>query len=393
MNKIYAVIGANLGDEGKGRTVAELVKDWEPRDSIVIRYNSSAQASHTVYYQGKRHAYSHFSCGTPFGIPTYLSRFFVLNPILFMNEANILREKGIWIPQVWADQDCLVITPYDMFLAQALHKKRGDNRTCGTGMAEAIVRSTEYIDPTTGVNPTNIQLKELGSKPGIWKKLDKAESYYRTALLHHEVEPLLSEDKMMKIVQNWVRDAMLMYHFVWPEINLQNKDICFEGAQGLLLDQNDINMWPYITRSNTGLRNIETICNEWNLDVINSDSKAYYVTRPYLTRHGSGPLNGEDPGYVNSTFNIVDKTNVPNPFQGSMRYGILNTDDLETRIKNDSWNGLFGVNIAVSCFDQFRDFKHAEEWKYRFVKRLKVGGYIDSIMFHDREEVLHGIAS
>ena len=85
MKEIKVVIGSNWGDEGKG-----LFTDYfssQHKDGIVVRFNGGSQASHTVTTSdGNRHAFSHFCSGTLSGLPSYLSSFFIANPILFRKE-------------------------------------------------------------------------------------------------------------------------------------------------------------------------------------------------------------------------------------------------------------------------------------------------------------------
>ena len=78
------VIGAQFGDEGKGRLTAHHVVEVGD-DAIVVRFNGGAQAGHTVVApDGRRHVFSHVGSGALTGAATYLSRFFVANPILFL---------------------------------------------------------------------------------------------------------------------------------------------------------------------------------------------------------------------------------------------------------------------------------------------------------------------
>ena len=106
--KAYAVIGANYGDEGKGLITDYLCRQVE--NPLVIRFNGGAQAGHTVESpEGVRHIFSHFGSGTLAGAPTYLSKHFVVNPILFNREYDVLVEKGI-VPKVYVHPDCLVTT-------------------------------------------------------------------------------------------------------------------------------------------------------------------------------------------------------------------------------------------------------------------------------------------
>ena len=105
MTKGYAVIGANAGDEGKGNIVSYLVSQVE--NPLVIRFNGGAQAGHTVVSpEGVRHVFSHFGSGTLAGAPTYLSKYFVVNPILFNREYDVLLEKGI-APEIIVSPDCI----------------------------------------------------------------------------------------------------------------------------------------------------------------------------------------------------------------------------------------------------------------------------------------------
>ena len=84
-----AVIGSNFGDEGKGLVVDYLCKTG---GEVVVRFNGGAQAGHTVVTpEGLRHVFRHFGSGTLYGVPTFLSQFFIVNPIIFFHELQDLR--------------------------------------------------------------------------------------------------------------------------------------------------------------------------------------------------------------------------------------------------------------------------------------------------------------
>lgn len=82
------VIGANFGDEGKG-----LVTDWlcAQGAGVVVRFNGGAQAGHTVETPEGRHVFHHLGSGTFCNVPTYLSQYFICNPILFLHELERLQ--------------------------------------------------------------------------------------------------------------------------------------------------------------------------------------------------------------------------------------------------------------------------------------------------------------
>src|ERR1700733_5726906 len=153
MKSARVVIGAGFGDEGKG-----LMTDYfaEP-GGLVVRFNGGAQAGHTVmvsrpfftrmpegYHKVttmdySRHVFHHFGSGTFQGATTCLSRFFIVNPMVFVEECEQLRGLGLR-PTVIIDPSCPVTTPYEMILNQIMEERRGDQRhgSCGLGINETV---------------------------------------------------------------------------------------------------------------------------------------------------------------------------------------------------------------------------------------------------------------
>lgn len=82
------VIGSAFGDEGKG-LITDVLAAKNAGETLVVRFNGGAQAGHTVTTpEGQRHVFSHIGSGTFTGSATFLSRFFVVNPILFHPRAG-----------------------------------------------------------------------------------------------------------------------------------------------------------------------------------------------------------------------------------------------------------------------------------------------------------------
>lgn len=123
--------------------------------------------------------------------------------------------------------------------------------------------------------------------------------------------------------------------------------LLFEGAQGLLLDQ-DHEFFPHVTPSKTGLANPSQLAREWGVEHLH----ALYVTRAYATRHGAGPFPREVPGLA-----YPDATNVANAWQGSLRYGALDLDLLAKSINDDQPCADLAVEktFAMTCLDQAGD--------------------------------------
>jgi adenylosuccinate synthase len=132
-------------------------------------------------------------------------------------------------------------------------------------------------------------------------------------------------------------------------------NLVIEGAQGLQLDQ-DLGIFPHVTRSMTGLGSAIVTANELGRKSV----QPVYITRCYLTRHGAGPLEHEKIRFTEQK--LFDQTNQPNQWQGTLRYAPLNLVQLEDFIRRDCVRGaefasrmkieLEQPTIAVTCLDQ-----------------------------------------
>ena len=121
------VIGSAFGDEGKG-LATDVLASKRPGETFVVRFNGGAQAGHTVVTpEGQRHVFSHFGSGTLAGAATFLSKFFVVNPILYHREREQLKWLGV-SANVFVDLRSMVTTPFDMFVNTALERHRRSAR-------------------------------------------------------------------------------------------------------------------------------------------------------------------------------------------------------------------------------------------------------------------------
>jgi adenylosuccinate synthase len=99
----------------------------------------------------------------------------------------------------------------------------------------------------------------------------------------------------------------------------ESGDLIFEGAQGLLLDRNNIDYRPHLTPSDTGSKNPFVLLRECGISHDRANTEVCYVTRSYVTRHGAGPLPHEcDREEI--SLGIRDETNVENEWQESLRF-------------------------------------------------------------------------
>lgn len=342
--KATAIIGANFGDEAKGKMVDYVATPT----SMVVRSSGGANAGHTVVRDGVRHVFHHFGSATLQGAPTYLSEYFINNPILFFQERDILRKLG-HEPRVYVDPEGLMTTPWDMMINTLVEETRGGARhgSCGVGINETMQRDQYF---PFQVFHCGIAKEMCGTIMHDWVprrlrelNLTPSEAWW---------DRLRSQD----IFDTFVTDCAAYWDAtrsasLGSALEREKSDnIVFEGAQGLLLDQ-DHYFFPHVTHSKTGLHNVLRIADAESI----RELEVIYVTRAYLTRHGAGPFPREQ-----TTLSYDDPTNVPNTWQGSLRFGHLDLNLLAESINydmDDRYRGFPEVTakLAVTCLDQVGD--------------------------------------
>jgi adenylosuccinate synthase len=348
MSKVVAVCGSSFGDEGKGLMVDYYANTMA--DSIVVRSNGGAQAGHTVVTpEGQRHVFSHISSGSFNGCPTYLSEYFVANPMLLDKELKLFNNinKGKHV-DIFAHPDMLISTPYDMMLNQSLETNRENiHGSVGVGFGETLERAKTF-------SSLSFDDLEWSTDEGLFTLLDNIRrKYVPTRVDLDKASPafleILNSDQL---IYDFIKSVRQMEQTITFQDYraLKNRNLIFEGAQGLLLDQ-DYGYFPHVTRSNCGMRNISNI-----LDQIpgEHDVTVNYVTRAYSTRHGAGSLDNENPA-LQYYYNIVDETNVKNDWQGELRFAPLNYDLFES-ITNKDFALYAPVGAkrvsTITCLDQ-----------------------------------------
>ena len=326
MIKADVVLGMNFGDEGKGHITNFLSSS----ESLVVRFNGGPQAAHRVILSdGREHVFRHFGSGTMKGARTLFAHHFMINPMAFLNELNELRTKArLTAPLI--DPRCRFTTPYDMLINQFAAVSQGITNTVGMGINETVQRNCFddlRITARTILDKTDTELEKIllmienDYTPWRLKHLSlDADAFRRFAVQHGSP-------------QEWVRTFlqtsrwMLTQSAVYPEEEVISRfltkkvgrNLIFEGAQGVLLDQLRKGEDPkYLTASSTNLRNvIEAL----RLVTVPLQLDVHLVSRAYLTRHGDGPLWDELPGLPYA--GVEDPTNETNKYQGSIRYAFL----------------------------------------------------------------------
>jgi adenylosuccinate synthase len=223
----------------------------------------------------------------------------------------------------------LITTFMDMLINQFKEEKRGGKRhgSCGVGFHETIVRSRvpelkiTMSDLWNGGTGLETQLAEICGK---YAKFRIGGAF--------PFNPL--------VIQKFIECCADFAQCVNPLGMAQCKDPVFEGSQGLLLDMDNKEFFPHVTHSNTGMKNVDILCAQAGITEI----EPWYVSRTYLTRHGAGPLPGEE-----SSLSFEDNTNHKTQFQGQLRFAPLD-GGLRSRCGRDA--GRRPWKLAFTHCDQ-----------------------------------------
>lgn len=292
-----AVIDLQWGDGGKGGCVDSLVRSL--KSDLVVRFSGGQQASHNVVLpDGRHHGFAQWGSGTFAGVPTYLSKYMMIEPYAMRNEAHALSTKGVSDPwsMLTVDPDCLVTMPWHFELNRLLERHRGNDRhgSCGMGVGE-----TREDDLLHG----GIRVKDIGNYDAMQGSCQRAIKKAKE-LIGDDAVCALKKEKIEQVLRDHIaiRERMTVAH-----LSLMNRDnIIYEGSQGVLIDET-IGFAPYHTWSDvTANKAIEL--SGGNCHVIG-------IVPCVWTRHGAGP-------FPTLKSEVSIKThNTESQWQGSVRFG------------------------------------------------------------------------
>lgn len=320
MKNAYIVTDLGFGDSGKGVTVDRMSSNMsrpESKNLVVIRHAGGSQAGHTVdlntaptHYPHKRHVHASFASGTLGGFRSHMSSYCPIYPKTLVVEAELLQEKRAKVcvtadlrSYCSVDPFAPMITIYDVAWNRAT---RLGQATCGLGIGATMERMQGEF---------RTYMADLMHPVILRQKLEAVRGYYG-----EKVAKLLRQDQRKAYLRfleaeedNDPTEALKFVELKTTAKVLKEADcVVFEGAQGILLDQ-DHGTIPMTTWGYTTSRNAVEILNndgagyEWKV-------QAHHVTRAYQTRHGDGVTTGcaaiEIP---------EDETNKENPYQGKLR--------------------------------------------------------------------------
>jgi len=280
-SKITAVVGAQWGDEGKGK-----ITDFFACDShYVVRFHGGNNAGHTVIVNGNTFKLHLIPSGIIYGEPmSIIGNGVVVDPKALLDEIAYVKEKGI-DPKLMVSDRAHVIMPYHITLDSALSGHQGDLAAGSTNRGIAPVYADKMFR-------NGIRMIDLLEPQVFQEKLEKGYAFAK-GLIEKSLEQSLD------ITVNEIFDTYVAYgkalapYICDTSIELYSahkagKSILFEGAQGISLDV-DHGIYPYTTSSNTAAGHISTGTGVSFRDI----DRIIGVVKSYLSRVGESPLPSE----------------------------------------------------------------------------------------------------
>lgn len=300
--EVKVVCGCNYGDCGKGLVSGCLAREAAEKGNkiLTVFFNGTGQRAHD--FEGVAR---HFmAAGENYGSDTFYHRMFVVDPIM------------LWLSKSTPiiDPRCRVIFPCDVLYGQE-REKQVKHGSCGFGLFAAVKRAEQMQEPY-------IIGDFFLSDSAFYRKIQYTDNWYDYK--PNEIHNLANFLRAVK----WVKENCKFGRL--EDIAREYDTIIFEGGQGLLLDQANVGGFPHLTPSSVGAYNIHS-----DIEKLGAPLDLFYVSRSYMTRHGSGSMDMEvERESINPA--IVDSVNQPNDWQGSLRFGRIDIEKLYRRIEGDA---------------------------------------------------------
>ena len=238
-----AVIGAQWGDEGKGKVV-----DWlAERADVVVRFQGGHNAGHTLQVANETYKLSLLPSGVVRGTLSIIGIGVVVDPWALLEEMDRLRGQGIAVsPETLRlAESATLILPFYGRVDQLREKRRGKGAIGTTGRGIGVA----YEDKA---GRRAIRVADLYDDTGLREKIGHLLEHHNALLRGWGAEEIAPDELIAGLEE--VRGPLAPYvDCVWERLDglrRSGKRLLFEGAQGILLDV-DHGTYPFVTSSNT----------------------------------------------------------------------------------------------------------------------------------------------
>lgn len=278
--KVDVLLGAQWGDEGKGKVVDVVAPDY----NVIARFQGGPNAGHTLIFDGKKHVLHTIPSGVfREGVWNLVGNGVVIDPVIFLREVKELMEAGVDVrPRLLISRRAHLILPTHRALDAASEADKGKGKIGST---------------LKGIGPTYMdKTGRNGLRMGDIERPDFKQRYDALVAKHERLFSIYDQQVEWRGQENeWLDAVQAMRSFTlvdsehWLDQQLsEGSSVLAEGAQGTLLDI-DFGTYPFVTSSNTisagactglgiGPSRIGTVIG---------------IFKAYCTRVGSGPFPTE----------------------------------------------------------------------------------------------------
>ncbi|MBI5417027.1 adenylosuccinate synthase [Candidatus Poribacteria bacterium] len=286
------VVGAQWGDEGKGKIVDVITENFD----IVARYQGGFNAGHTVIVNDQQFILHLIPSGILHeGKKCIIGNGVVVDLPSLINEIKGLEKRNIKVTdRLFISRQAHVVMPYHKIIDNKQEQNKGNKKIGTTGhgigptymdkMARMGIRMDDLFDKDTFIGKLDANLNE---KKNFLKKF-----------------PLDRE----QIIKNYLRDADKIKNFITNTVKFINREIdngksvLFEGAQGTMIDV-DFGTYPYVTSSNSTAGGA---CTGLGVGPTKID-EVIGIAKAYTTRVGEGPFPTEFDAVMSEHIRAIGK--------------------------------------------------------------------------------------
>jgi adenylosuccinate synthase len=274
------IVGAQWGDEGKGKIVDLLAQ----HSHMVCRYQGGPNAGHTIIAEGETYKFKHMPSGILWGKECVLGAGCVIDPAVFIEELDDLEERGISTNTVRLSGNAHLVMPWHVALDRASERRLGKlqigttRRGIGPAYADKSARLGIRVQDLFDAKILRQKIEVALAEKNVW-----LERVYGAAPL--DLDDVAGRSEMWaERLRPYIADTSLLVDRALQ----RGQAVLFEGAQATLLDL-DHGTYPFVTSSNplAGAAATGVGIGPTRIDSVIGVAKAY------VTRVGEGPFPTE----------------------------------------------------------------------------------------------------
>ena len=240
---VKAAVGANWGDEGKGKITDMLAKEAD----IIVRFQGGANAGHTIVNDYGKFALHTLPSGVFYGHTTsVIGNGVALNIPVLMKEIQSIVERGVPKPKILVSDRAQMVMPYHILFDQYEEERLGGKSFGSTKSGIAPFYSDKYAK-------IGFQVSELFDEELLKEKVVRIAETKNVLLEHLYHKPLINPDELLETLHEY-RDTIAPYvcdvSSYLDQAIKEGKTILLEGQLGTLKDP-DHGIYPMVTSSST----------------------------------------------------------------------------------------------------------------------------------------------